>query len=257
LNSEYIPLEPFRELLVVADGKTISQIPVRWEGKWSSKNSTNNSIWVYSVNDKIHYSPSGAIVDLFEGDQLIMEGIWHGKKNEILNIKGFVSDMRNNDGQDAGTPLMVGKANFMTRYLDEETESYWQFRAVRETPGTSRDILRFRVVPHLVKALEFKDKKNSRTFVSTSLDEAAVRAGTYRINDVWTQRNSDETMIMVDAWPVSAHQDLVWGPGESHILSVYRARDFKPIHTMQIQVSESLVSDAWSVLKKQSMTRND
>lgn len=253
LHSEYIPLEPFKKLIVVADGKIVSQIPVSWEGKWSSKNSTNNSIWVYSVNDKIHYSPSGTTVDLFEGDQLIMEGIWHGKPNEILNIKGFVSDMKNNDGQDAGTPLMVGKANFMTRYLDEETDSHWQFRAVRETPGTGKDVLMFRVVPHSVKAVEFKDGKNSRTIVSTSSNEAAVRAGTYRINDVWTQRNSDETMIMVDSWPVSAHQDLIWKPGESHVISVYQARDFKPIHTMQIHVSESLVSDSWPALKKQSM----
>jgi hypothetical protein len=111
----------------------------------------------------------------------------------------------------------------------------------------------FRVVPHSVKAVEFKDGKNSRTIVSTSSGEAAVRAGTYRINDVWTQRNSDETMIMVDSWPVSVHQDLVWKPGESHVISVYQARDFKPIHTMQIHVSESLVSDAWPALKKQSM----
>jgi hypothetical protein len=187
----------------------------------------------------------------------MMEGIWHGKDAEILNIKGFVSDMRANDGQDAGTPLMIGKANFMTRYLDEDTESFWQFRAVRETPGTSRDVLRFRVFPHSVKALELKDKKGRRTIVSTSQDEAAVRAGIYRINDVWTRRGSDETMVMVDAWPVSEHQDLVWEPGESHVVSVYRSRDFKPIHTMRIHVADSLVSDVRTALEKQFMAADD
>ncbi len=250
LNSEYVPLERFDHLIVVVDGRIISKIPVSWEGKWSNKSSMNNSLWIYSLNDRIHYSPSGSIVNLFEGDQLMMEGIWHGKHDEILNIKGFVSDMRNNDGQDAGTPLMIGKAGFMTRYLDEQTNSYWQFRVVRETPGTSKDVLRFRVFSPSVKALEFKDRKNRRTIVSTSLDEAAVRPGIYRINDVWTPRNNDETLIMVDSWPVSDHHDLVWEPGESHVISVYQARDFKPIHTMQIHVSEH----DWPALVKHSLT---
>jgi hypothetical protein len=257
LNSEYLPLDPFDHLLVAVDGRIVRKIPVCWQGSWSSEISTDNSIWVYSLNDRIHYSPSGSVVHLFEGDQLMMEGIWHGKDAEILNIKGFVSDMRANDGQDAGTPLMIGKANFMTRYLDEDTESFWQFRAVRETPGTSRDVLRFRVFPHSVKALELKDKKGRRTIVSTSRDEAAVRAGIYRINDVWTRRGSDETMVMVDAWPVSEHQDLVWEPGESHVVSVYRSRDFKPIHTMRIHVADSLVSDVRTALEKQFMAADD
>ncbi len=253
LNSEYIPLVPFKWLEVLVDGKVVRKIPVRWKGKWSSKRSTDNSIWVYSLNDKIHYSPSGSIIDVFEGDQLILEGIWHGKKDEILNIKGFVADKRKNTGQDAEIPLMIGKANFITKYLDEETRNYWQFRAVRETHGTSRDVLRFKVLPRSVKALELLDTKACKTIVPISSDIVAVRAGTYRINDIWTQRDVDDTMIMVDAWPVSSLQDMVWKPGESHVLSVYGARDFKPIHDMRIHVSEPLVSDAAWALEKRSM----
>ncbi len=251
VNSEYIPLSPFDTLQVVVDGKRVAGIPVQWKGTWSHKRKIDNPIWVYSLNDRIHYTPSGSVVEVYEGDQLILEGIWHGKQDEILNIKGYVSEKGRNTGQDAQSPLMVSTASFMHKYLDMD-EGYWQFRAVRETAGTVDDYLRFRVLPRSVKAIELQDVGAGKTILPTCMERIQVRPGTYTVNDIWTQRGDDETMVMVDEWPVSNGQTMVWEEGESHSIGLYGSRDLKPLHTLRVRVSLPLHRERLTALQKRT-----
>ncbi len=238
LNHEYIPLVPFKRLELVVDGKIVKRIPVFWKGTWPKQIDGKAPLWVYSLNDTLYYTPSGTTVDVFEGDQLILEGIWHGSEHEVLNIKGFVADKGKNTGQDAQVPLMVSKANFMKKYLDLRANEHWQFRAVRETPGAKRDMLRFRVIPQSVKAFEIMAANATRSIIPTSAKQFTLCAGTYHITDIWTQGTHEDAMMMVDAWPVTEHDALVWKAGESHTVSLYTSRTFKPIHTMLIHIAD-------------------
>jgi hypothetical protein len=72
---------------------------------------------------------------------------------------------------------------------------------------------------------------------------AVIPPGSYRINDIWTQRDVSDAMILVDDWPVSLHEFMTWQPGESHVLRMYTARDFKHLHDMRIHVADSTLPE--------------
>jgi hypothetical protein len=243
IGMEYIPLDPFRYLFFAVDGKIVKKIPVRWKGTWSKNQANNNPIFVYSLNHKMHCRPSGTIVDVFEGDQLVMDGIWNGRNDEILNVKGFVSEKHGNSGQDIENPVLIKKSNFLRKYLKEEANGCWIFRVVRETRGVPHDVLHFRVHPCVVKAIELLNSVSEKTVLSLSDASAVIPPGSYRINDIWTQRDVSDAMILVDDWPVSLHEFMTWQPGESHVLRMYTARDFKHLHDMRIHVADSTLPE--------------
>ncbi len=238
LRSEYLPLTPFKYLEVFVDGKRGKKIPVSWQGAWPKSGITNNSLWIYSLNDTIYYTPSGSAIDVFEGDQLILKGIWHGKKNEVLNIKGFVAERGKNTGQDVDIPLMIGKSRFISRYLQGEKGKYWQFRVVRETPGVRKEFISFRVFPHRIKAVEIIDEHAVPTIIPAISDTVHIASGTYGINDIWTQRPGDSLMVLVDEWPLQKGEEMVWKKDEWHNIGIYGARDFKHLHSIKIHVSK-------------------
>ncbi|GAU08545.1 succinylglutamate desuccinylase/aspartoacylase [Desulfoplanes formicivorans] len=248
LGMEFLPLDPFQYLLFAVDGKIVRKIPIQWKGTWSKNQAAVHPIFIYSLNNNIHCRPSGTIVDVFEGDQLIMEGIWNGRKNEILNVKGFVSEKHGNSGQDVENPVLIRKSNFLGKYLREEADGCWLFRVVRETPGSPRNVLHFRVHPCVVKAIELVNAVSEKTVISLADTSIVMPPGSYRISDIWTPRDVSDAMILVDDWPVSFNEFMTWQPGESHVLRMYTARDFKHLHDIRIHVADTLAAEATAVL---------
>ena len=238
LGMEYIPLAPFKYLMLSVDGKIVKKIPVRWKGHWGNNHTTVNPVFVYSLNNQMHCRPSGTVVDVFEGDYLVMDGIWNGRNDEILNVKGFVSEKRGNSGQDIENPVLIKKSNFMSKYLKEESNGCWLFRVVRETRGVPRDVLHFRVHPCVVKAIELLNSVSEKRVLSSSDASVVIPPGSYRISDIWTPRDVSDAMILIDDWPVSLHEFMTWQSGESHVLRMYSARDFRHLHEMRIHVAD-------------------
>jgi len=241
LDRTYLPLHPFDRIYMTMDGKKVADIPVYWEGTWPDAQENDSPLWVYSLNKNIQYAPSGSIINIYEGDQLSVEGIWQGKDAEILNIKGYVSTNRKNTGQDMGIPLLASKGIFMKRYI-KNTNAYWEFRVQRETKNTKKSILQFRVFPRTIKALELRNTEAVKTLVPAFRKHMDIQAGTYWLSDIWAIGTQSTPLVMVDDWPVS-EMPLVWKSGESHVVSLYGSNDFKYLHSINIHVSSPDVSN--------------
>lgn len=235
LGKTYLPLQPFDRMYVTMDGKKVADILVHWKGRWPEVQKNDTPMWVYSLNKNIHYAASGSTINIYEGDLLSIEGIWHGKNTEILNIKGYVSTCMVNTGQDIGIPLLASKGIFMKRYI-RITDNYWEFRVQRETKNTKKSLLRFRVFPRTIKALELCDADAVKTLVPAFRKHLDIQAGTYRLSDIWTTGDQSAPLVMVDEWPV-ATMPLIWKSGESHVISFYGSNDFKHLHSIDINIS--------------------
>jgi len=235
LGRTYLPLHPFKRIYLIMDGKKVADLPVRWQGKWPEVQKNDNPMWVYSLNEHIRYAPSGSAININEGDQLSIEGIWQGREHELLNVKGYVSSRRENTGQDIGIPLLASRGNFMTKYI-KNTNNYWEFRVQRETKNTVKSALRFRVFPHTIKALELRNSGAVKTLVPAFTKHMSIQPGTYWLSDIWATGNQSAPLVMVDEWPVD-QMPLVWKSGESHVISLYGSNDFKYLRSIDVHVS--------------------
>ncbi|WP_457570539.1 M99 family carboxypeptidase catalytic domain-containing protein [Desulfovulcanus sp.] len=142
INTKIVCLKPFPYLDIILDGKKIKRIKIKWKETWFKK-SPELPILVYSQDRKVKLARPGAQISAYEGQTIFLHGLWLEHGQEVLNVKGFVSNKISNDGQDKGIPIVLAKDGFMPRYIQESGSSgsegqEWSFDIQRETERKKR-----------------------------------------------------------------------------------------------------------------------
>ena len=139
INTKFVCLHPFPYLNIILDGKKIKRIKIKWKKNWFRK-SPELPILVYSQDKKIKLARPGTQISAYEGQTILLHGLWLEHGQEILNVKGFVSNKISNDGQDKSVPIVLAKDGFMPRYIQESDSKgqEWSFNIQRETRRKKR-----------------------------------------------------------------------------------------------------------------------
>ncbi len=137
LHTRVIPLTQFRSLEIRMDGRVMRTLRVDWAGP-EPQGAGKAPLLVYCRNGRVNFAPPGEEIQATEGDSFYILGLWEECGQEVLNVKGFVSNRINNDGQDKRSRFLLFPDRFIRRYLHQE-ENGWSTRIVRETPGKRKN----------------------------------------------------------------------------------------------------------------------
>ncbi|MEW5772779.1 MAG: M99 family carboxypeptidase catalytic domain-containing protein [Thermodesulfobacteriota bacterium] len=236
-------LAPFSTLDVRADGSRLAKVAVRMNATWKdvaeAKAAGSGPLFAVWLNKKLRFVPAGRTLDAVAGDQLVLEGIWSGRNDEVLNLKGFVSSPFGNRGQDMGQEIILDAQDFISSYVEQAGEN-WLCRVVRETRGVKRAEFTIRVAPRRIQAVQFRDPDGHPVLVHwKDGGQKDLPPGEYRLEDLWSNGPRDKVVV------TQGQQTLPWGgilrlaPGEARPLTLRQATTFKPIGEMVLRAPNS------------------
>jgi len=230
-----LALARFRQLDVQADGERLTRVNVAWKDEPKAKGAT--PLFACWLNNRLRFVPPGGVLEAVQGDQLILEGVWGGRQDveEVLNFKGYVSQPRRNDGQDAGEEIILDPGVFIGRYVDQDKDGSWTCRVVRETPGAPQTEFTVRFVPRTVSALRLTDADGSQVLVPWTEDgRYALPPGDYTLDGIWSNGPTDKVLATSGSSPVPWGGDLTIRPGAETGLTLRLATTFQPIGSMTL-----------------------
>lgn len=242
LSGRRLPLYPVDEVRLMADGRHVKTLPVRWRGpKPSSTSPGDPPVFVCWLNDELRFVPEGHTLETTVGDRLVLEGVWGGGPGEVLNMKGFISNPAKNDGQDTGVEIILDPSSFLERYI-KENGGVAKLRVVRETPGVRRAAFNVRVDERQLAFLKCLGAEGPRTVAWREGGTALLPPGDYRLADILgPQRGGQRDMLMttLGSWPLDWGQTFTLKPGDRVDLSVHQATTFEPLGRMTLAAPNS------------------
>lgn len=235
LAAPRMALEAFSDLEVRADGRPVAKVRVRWDGQ-KPEAASGGPVFVCWLNGRSVFVPSGGTLKAVAGDQLILEGVWGSGRREVLNLKGYVAQPWDNDGQDLGAEIILDPDNFMDKYrLPAETPGTFRFQVARETPGATRGFFNLDVEPRRVEALLFRGPHGQELAVPFSAGaEFRLPEGEYELLRAQTNGAEDKLMATAGQDPLRDGQKLRLGDAPVS-LTVRQATTFQEMGTLTIR----------------------
>lgn len=193
-------------------------------------------VFVCWLNGRSVFVESGGTLKIVAGDQLILEGVWGSGRREVLNLKGYVAQPWDNDGQDLGAEIILDPDNFMDKYcLPAETQGTARYQVARETPGATRGFFNLEVEPRRVEALLFRGPHGQELSVPFSAGaEFRLPEGEYELLRAQTNGAEDKLMATAGQDPLRDGQKLRLGD-EPLSLTVRQATTFQEMGTLTIR----------------------
>ena len=234
LTARRMVLEPFTTLELRSDGSRILDAPVHLSAPMPAAPKSSGPVFVCWLNGNPLFVRAGETLDAVIGDQLILEGVWGSNRNEILNLKGFVANTVDNDGQDSGWEIILDPDNFISRYLEKSPDNdALRMRVARETPHEKHAEFFIDVHPRQVHALRLADATGRRFLVPWTADgDYRLPEGEYTYVDAWTNGAVDKLIPIADSTPLSPGQRFRVTHGERTPLQLHSATTFAPMGTM-------------------------
>lgn len=243
VGSPRLVLAPFSTLDVRADGNRLARVSVRMDPTWKdlaeAKAAGSGTLFAVWLNKTLRFVPAGRTLDAVTGDQLVLEGIWSGRNDEVLNLKGFVSSPVANRGQDLGQEIILDPQDFIGSYLEKSGDD-WLCRVVRETRGQRRSEFTLRVAPRRIQAVQLMDSDGHPVLVHwKDGGQFDLPPGEYRLEDLWSNGARDKVVA------TQGQRALPWGsilrlaPGAALPLTLRQATTFKPIGEMVLRAPNS------------------
>lgn len=231
-------------LSVVADGNEIGTIEVGPSVAMSATDAVTSPAFLCLVNGAPRLLEAGGELDLIHGDSLVLEKVWASSRDEIINLKGYVSNRVNNDGQDAGHEIIMEKSVFINRYLlPAKGRGVWRCEVVRETPGCPEHRFTIRVSPRRIEALVLarSDDRGSMVLpVSTDWEGRSLTlpAGSYTVQDIFSNGPKERVQIMVENRPLEWGGIFQLDQGKHHSIELYDANTFLPLARLTVTGQE-------------------
>lgn len=181
-----MPLAPFSGLDVRADGVVLAKTILEWTGPWPKGEVSSGQPFVCWRGGTLNVVPAGGTLTAVQGDQLILEGVQGGKPGEVLNLKGYISRVGKNDGQDAGNEIILDPKSFLPKFfLPSKTQGEHLCEVVRETPGQPHDKFFIRLLPREVATLVLATSDGATVNLAWSPGNPAhLPAGRYTLTDI-------------------------------------------------------------------------
>ncbi len=229
-----LALGPVSRLDVQADGARVGTVDVAWNGPGTAHPS-GTPLFACWLNGTLRFVPEGQTLDALEGDQLVLDGVWGSAtaEEEVLNLKGYVSQPGRNDGQDAGQEIILDPGTFIARYLDSENDDTI-CRVVRETPGKRRAEFRLRIRPRTIQALRLDGPGGEIVIPWTSGGTFALPAGDYRLADAWSNGATQKLLATTGKDVAPWGETLTIAPKSTLELTLRQATTFLPIGSMTL-----------------------
>jgi len=244
VSTPRLALSRFQRLDVWADGTRLSRVNVAWQNASQAALSGATPrlgptpLFACWLNGKLRFVPAGGVLEAVKGDQLVLEGVWgtRGEREEVLNFKGYVSQPRRNDGQDAGEEIILDPGVFIGRYIESAADgSSWSCRVVRETPGEARAQFQVRFVPRTVDALRLRNGDGELVIVPWNEDgRFALPAGAYTLDGLWSNGPRDKVLATSESRPLPWGEGLSIAPGSESVITLRQATTFRPISRMTL-----------------------
>ncbi len=237
-----LPLAPFQALDVRADGQVLAKASLDWSGgTWpATQDGTRFVCW---LNGEMKLVRPGETITALQGDQLVLDGVLGGKREEILNLKGYVSRVDKNDGQDAGQEIILDPKSFLPRFFKTMPNGDALCEVVRETPGAHKETFSIRVAPREVRALVLAAHDGRTLTVPWSPGKPlALAPGAYVLKDVQGNGPSGMVQLFAGKNPVRAGQSFSVGDKDEIVLR--QATTFLELGSMRMGSRNLSMNDA-------------
>ncbi|WP_152512962.1 M14/M99 family metallopeptidase [Desulfovibrio sp. X2] len=222
-----------------ADGNELGSVEVRYTPARSAAGNTGQTP-VFEVwhNGRLEEVASGQTMQAVEGDQMLVAGVRPQAGNgraEIINIKGIVTRVGENTGQDADTDVVLDSGLFMPRYLQRGPDGLPRIQVCRETPGARPAAFYVSLAPRRVAGIRL-DGPNGQTAMLPFRPGAGCRLqpGTWTLSEAWSNGSQDRLVALVDGLPLAFGESFTLGMGSSVSLEILQAATFKPLGRMTL-----------------------
>lgn len=214
LEGRRLPLAPFERVTFTADGIPLGTAKITWGQKQPSLNGSPQVrpgdllCW---LNGELKAVAPGQTLTVLEGDQLILEGIAGSRREEVLNLKGFVSHPGRDDGQDAGVEIVLDPAMFQQRFIKHGASGETLCEIVRETPGVNpRPRFLLKLLPRRVEALVLLTPSGQTVTLPWAPGKPLTLApGKYVLKDIHGNGPAAWVQAFVNEKPIGLGAELV------------------------------------------------
>jgi len=230
LACDYVPRINSSTLQLSSDGKI--------KAKWPVENLNQKAInffqdpeFLLSVNGELKFVSAGGEINCRQGDRFILLGVWNGGKEEILNVKGYVSNPRNNRGQDKGHEIILNQDFFISRYLDKKSGSEsWSFDIVRETSGKKRVKFSVKVLPRKIRGIKLSTGKDRKILLPFENKQTYhLPKGKYKLETILGPGKKELFLPIVNGAPVNKGGNFTLSQNRSTRLDIYNANSFRKL----------------------------
>lgn len=222
-SSRYL-LQPFHSLDIYADGKKIRSCPVSWQ-EAKSGNGKKGDV-VYKLNGKTLFAVSGEVVKVQSGDRLVLEGVVGGKKDEVLNVKGYVANPPGvyNGGQDMGVEIVLSRDMFLPRYVKKNGDN-WFFLVERETKGIQVRPVVFEVQESYAPVVVLSGEQERILLYTPRQGEIEIPAGEYRFGGGWAGK-AGEVHCFFNGRLLQKDEKISFSENEKNVLQLVDKNTF-------------------------------
>jgi hypothetical protein len=239
IGARRMALERFSNLELRVDGSRLARTRVAWTGTMPSSPSDDEPVFVCWLNGNPVFVRGGGVLHAVLGDQLILEGVYGGKKREVVNFKGFVAIPWNNTGQDLGWEIILDPENFLGHYaLDAKIPGAQRFKVVRETPGVRPAHFYVEVAPRQVHALRLADRHGQSLLIPWSKGGTySLPEGEYVLQEAWSNGPDSKLVAMVNGTPLNKGESFRIDADKAASMTVRQATTFGELGTMTFTAS--------------------
>ena len=147
LTLKYLPYKEIKSIILSIDGRRIKKWDLKKHNKKEFVFSKGHDIFVCQLNNRPVMVPSGESISACEGDRLVLFGLLNGSRDEVINLKGYLTRAGKNIGQDLYSDIILDKDFFIPKYITfSKDKKLWTCEVVAE--DRRRSNLFFKVVVH-------------------------------------------------------------------------------------------------------------
>jgi len=239
-----LPLSPFQGLDVRADGVVLARATLEWNGNWPAPEAEGKPRFVCWLGGELQVVPEGGEIQAVQGDQLVLEGVWGSRRDEVLNLKGYVSRVGRNDGQDAGQEIILDPNSFIPKFVKALDNGDFLYEVVRETRGAPPAHFHIRVKPRVVTTLVLKPREGQALTLEWRPGKPlALPPGDYVLEEMRGNGPAGMVQFFAGKRPVGVGQAFRVAPSDEIVLrqaTTFAEMGKMPVNAMVSQAEAAL-----------------
>ncbi len=235
LKAHRLPMAPFQALDVRSDGIFLKKVNLSWDKPHiNPRDIAHKDNLICWLNGELRFIAPGQAITAIQGDQLILEGIKGSVRQEILNLKGYVSNPVRDDGQDAGHEIILDPKAFIQKFLlKPENPGEYRCEVVRETPGTPKISYTIRMLSQEITSLILSSEDGKVITIPWNSEKLMhLPSGRYTLINIQGNGSAKNILAFLGKTPIEYNQPFEIKSDEEFVLR--QATTFKELGRMSI-----------------------